>query len=52
MLSGSTAPKKMRNSEAPSMRAASSKSSGTPSMSCHIRNTPKEPAANGKMSAG
>ena len=47
--SGSTMRKKIRYSPAPSTRAASSRSSGMPSMNWRIRKTPKAPARNGRI---
>ena len=49
---GTTIDQKTRNSFAPSMRAASSSSFGTPNMNWRMRKTPNGPARNGRISPG
>ena len=49
---GITTDQKIRNSLAPSIRAASSSSLGTPSMNWRIRKTPNGPARNGRIRPG
>ena len=50
--SGRMMRKKIFSSPAPSMRPASTRSLGRPLMNCRMRNTPKDPTRNGRISPG